>query len=128
MDEHSKPGAGGVMDVAGSIDGTGGAGARDALTEVLRNGAVALLANAVRAEVAAWIEAHAHLVDEAGRRQVVRNGSMPEREIVTGIGPVKVKQPRVHDRRTPQEGREAFASAILPPYLRKTQSMEDLIP
>jgi transposase-like protein len=128
MDEHSKPGAGGVMGVAGSIGGTGSAGARDALTEVLRRGAVDLLANAVRAEVAAWIDEHAHLVDEHGRRRVVRNGSMPEREIVTGIGPVRVKQPRVHDRRTPDEGRETFTSAILPPYLRKTRSMEDLIP
>lgn len=63
-----------------------------------------------------------------GRRQVVRNGSMPEREVVTGIGPIKVQQPRVHDRRTPGEGRETFTSAILPPYLRKTRSMEDLIP
>jgi transposase-like protein len=103
-------------------------GVRDALTEVLRKGAVDLLASAVRAEVAAWIDEHAHLVDEAGRRQVVRNGSMPEREIVTGIGPIKVKQPRVHDRRTIDEGREVFTSAILPPYLRKTRSMEELIP
>jgi len=114
-----------VAGVAGSI---GSGGARDVLTEILRAGAVDLLANAVRAEVAAWIDDHAHILDADGRRRVVRNGSMPEREIVTGIGPVKVKQPRVHDRRKPGEGREVFTSAILPPYLRKTRSLEELIP
>jgi len=121
-----KGGAGGISAaVAGSI---GAGGARDVLTEILRKGAVDLLANAVRAEVAAWIDDHAHVVDADGRRQIVRNGSMPEREIVTGIGPVKVRQPRVHDRRKTEEGREVFNSAILPPYLRKTRSMEELIP
>ncbi|MFN0133996.1 MAG: IS256 family transposase [Phycisphaerales bacterium] len=132
MNEHSKSGTNkpgiagtrGVAEVAGSI---GSGGARDALTEVLRTGAVKLLASAVQAEVAAWIDDHAHVVAGDGRRQVVRNGSMPEREVVTGIGPVKVKQPRVHDRR-PEPDREKFTSAILPPYLRKTRSMEELIP
>src|SRR5690606_16970641 len=77
MDEHSKPQAGGagvVMDVAGSI---GGSGPRDVLTEIIRKGAADLLGAAVQAEVAAWIDAHAKVVDENGRRQVVRNGSMP---------------------------------------------------
>jgi transposase-like protein len=119
------------MDVAGTIgpgSGEGAAGARDALTDLLRNGAVDLLAAAVQHEVGAWIEDHAGVVDEHGRRRVVRNGFMPEREIVTGIGPVKVRQPRVHDHRPEGEGREKFTSAILPPYLRKARSMEDLIP
>jgi transposase-like protein len=98
------------------------------LTGILRKGAVELLARAVEAEVAAWIDNHAHVTDADGRRQVVRNGSMPQREIVTGIGPVKVKQPRVHDRRRPDQGRESFTSEILPPYLRKTRSVEELIP
>jgi len=126
MNEHSqRAGVVGVVDgVAGSIMG---GGARDALTEVLRKGAVELLASAVQAEAAAWINDHAHLTDAEGRRQVVRNGSLPEREVVTGIGPVRVRQPRVHDRR-PEGQREKFTSAILPPYLRKTKSMEDLIP
>ena len=132
MNEHSKRagmGAGlGSGSPAGWAGVAGSVGARDVLTEVIRRGAVDLLAAAVRAEAAAWIDDHAYVVDADGRRQVVRNGSMPEREIVTGIGPVKVKQPRVHDRRTPEEGREVFTSAILPPYLRKTRSMEDLIP
>src|SRR5262249_39478444 len=79
------------------------------------------------AEVAAYLEAHSHLRDEAGRQQVVRNGSLPQRTILTGIGPVEVKQPRVQDRR-PADQREKFSSAILPPYLRKTKSIEELIP
>jgi transposase-like protein len=99
---------------------------RDALTEVLRNGAQRLLAEAVEAEVAEWIESHAHITDAAGRRQVVRNGYLPQRSILTGIGPVEVEQPRVLDRRG-AEG-EAFSSKILPPYLRKTRSLEELIP
>jgi putative transposase len=100
---------------------------QDVLTDLLRDGARRMLAQAVEAEVAAWIDAHAHLRDQAGRQQVVRNGHLPERTILTGIGPVEVKQPRVRDRR-PADEREAFSSAILPPYLRKTRSLEGLIP
>lgn len=86
-----------------------------------------MLAQAIEAEVAAWIEEHSQLVDAAGRRQVVRNGSLPQRTIATGLGPVEVRQPRVHDRR-PAEEAEPFSSKILPPYLRKTKSIEELIP
>jgi putative transposase len=99
----------------------------DPLTEILRQGARQLLTQAVHAEVAAWIDDHAHLVDPLGRQQVVRNGYLPERTILTGVGPIEVKQPRVHDRRAPEQ-RERFTSAILPPYLRKTKSLEELIP
>lgn len=99
----------------------------DPLTEVLRRGARQLLAQAVQAEVADWIDARAHLLDGNGRQQVVRNGYLPERSILTGVGPIEIKQPRVHDRGTP-ELREKFTSAILPPYLRKTKSLEELIP
>jgi putative transposase len=100
---------------------------KDVLTYVLRQGAAQLLAQTIQAEVAAYLEARSHLRDEAGRRQVVRNGSLPQRTILTGIGPVEVKQPRVQDRRPPAQ-REKFSSAILPPYLRKTKSIEELIP
>jgi putative transposase len=99
----------------------------DLLTEVLRAGSQRLLAQAIQAEVDAYLEARAHLRDEAGHQQIVRNGYLPERTIATGIGPVDVKQPRVHDRRPPRQ-RERFSSAILPPYLRKTKSLEELIP
>ena len=97
------------------------------LTAILRRGAQQLLAQAIEAEVAAWIDAHAHLVDGHGHRHVVRNGHLPSRSIVTGVGRVEVTQPRVHDRRPPDEA-EKFTSAILPPYLRKTRSIEELIP
>ena len=100
---------------------------KDVLGEVLRQGAQKLLAEAIDAEVADWIDRHAHLRDDAGHRQVVRNGALPARTITTGVGPVEVKQPRVHDRRSREE-REKFTSAILPPYLRKTKSIEELIP
>jgi transposase-like protein len=86
-----------------------------------------LLAQAIEAEVADWIEGHRHCTDERGHRQVVRNGHLPERTITTGVGPVEVRQPRVADRRAPAE-REKFTSALLPPYLRKTKSVEELIP
>src|SRR3954469_3838663 len=100
---------------------------QDVLTDLLRDGARRLLAQAIEAEVAAWIDDHAHLVDDRGRRQVVRNGHLPGRAIQTGIGAVEVQQPRVRDRR-PADRREGFTSAILPPYLRKTKSLEGLLP
>ena len=100
---------------------------RDVLTDILRDGASRLLSQAVEAEVADWIASHAHVIDQAGHRQVVRNGHLPKRTITTGVGPIEVQQPRVLDRRTPHEA-EAFSSKILPPYLRKTKSLEELIP
>jgi putative transposase len=100
---------------------------QDVLTHILREGARRLLAQAVDAEVAAWIDAHAHLKDQAGRQQVVRNGNLPERTIQTGLGEIEVRQPRVHDRRPPGQ-REKFTPAVLPPYLRRTKSLEELIP
>lgn len=100
---------------------------RDTLSEILRQGAQAMLTTAIEAEVAEWIDSHRHLQDARGHRQVVRNGYLPERSITTGVGPVKVRQPRVHDRRT-GETAEPFSSKILPPYLRKTKSLEELLP
>ncbi len=100
---------------------------RDLLTEVLRSGARELLAQAVEAEVAEWIDFHAGVTDASGRRQVVRNGYLPERSITTPLGPVPVRQPRVRDRR-PEGGQERFSSKLLPPYLRKARSVEELIP
>jgi len=86
------------------------------LDEVIRQGANAMLQSAIELEVAAYVDACRHHVDEAGHRLVVRNGFHNERDIGTGIGPLTVKKPRVHDRR---EGRR-FTSSILPPYMRRT--------
>ena len=98
---------------------------KDPLTEVLQAGARELLAQAVEAEVSVFLGSHAALVDAAGRRRVVRNGYLPERFIQTGIGPVSVRQPRVRDR---GDGAIRFTSAILPRYLRRAKSLEDLLP
>jgi transposase-like protein len=102
-------------------------GSRDSLNEILRKGAQQLLAQAIEAEVAEWIDGHQHLQDQRGRRQVVRNGYLPQRKLVTPVGELAVQQPRVHDRR-PEGEREKFSSRLLPPYLRKTKSIEELIP
>ena len=101
--------------------------ARDVLTEVLRTGARQLLATAIEAEVDEYVAARAKTVDAAGRRGVVRNGHLPKRALQTPLGDVTVQQPRVRDRR-PDDERETFRSAILPPYLRKTPSLEALYP
>ena len=99
--------------------------ARDVLTEVLRTGARQLLATAIEAEVDEYVAARAKTVDAAGRRGVVRNGHLPKRALQTPLGDVTVQQPRVRDRR-PDDERETFRSAIVPPYLRKTPSLEAL--
>ena len=97
------------------------------LDEILRGGAQKMLGTAIEAEVETYLAARRHLVGESGHRSVVRNGHLPERSIQTPMGAVPVKQPRVRDRREAGE-REEFRSSILPPYLRKTKSLEDLIP
>ena len=99
----------------------------DVLTDILRQGAQQLLSQAIEAEVADWIERRQEHQDAQGRQQVVRNGFLPKRTILTGVGEVEVQQPRVRDRRPPEEA-ERFSSQILPPYLRKTKSIEELIP
>ena len=100
----------------------------DPLTQVLRSGARRLLADAVEAEVEAFIAEHADLSDDAGRRRVVRHGYQPEREVQTGIGAVAVRRPRVRDRQPDIGGRIRFTSSILPPYLRRAKSVEELLP
>jgi len=100
----------------------------DRLTEVLRNGARALLAQAVEAEVASLLERYADEVTNDGCRRLVRHGHLPERQILTGIGPVAVRCPRVRDRVGDGSERIRFSSAILPPYARRSKSLEVLIP
>jgi len=100
----------------------------DPLTEVLRSGARALLAQAVAAEVAGFLESHADKLTDDGRQRLVRHGHLPEREIMTGIGPVAVRAPRIRDRVGTGEERIAFSSAILPPYARRSKSLDVLIP
>ncbi len=99
------------------------------MTEVPRSGARQFLASAVEAEVSAFLSTYEHLVDDEGRRRVVRHGHMPAREVQIGISPVEVRRPRVRDRQGDGEGgRVRFTSAILPPYLRRARSIEELCP
>jgi putative transposase len=100
----------------------------DMLTEVLRSGARQLLAQAIEAEVADVLAAHAHLTTDDGRQRVVRHGHLPERTIQTGIGAVEVQQPRIRDRSAAGGERIRFTSAILPPYARRTKSLDALLP
>src|SRR5450631_1128790 len=100
----------------------------DSLTEILRNGAHALLTQAVEMEVADFLGRYADLKTEAGHQRVVRHGHLPEREIMTGIGSVAVRQPRVRDREAVGGERIRFSPTILPPYARRTKSLEVLIP
>ena len=96
----------------------------DALTELLRDGARQMLASAVEAEVQEFLLRHRSHQDEGGRQRLVRNGYLPERTLQTGLGAIEVRAPRVRDR-----GKEIkFSSAILPPYLRRTKTIEELLP
>src|SRR5437764_8848732 len=97
--------------------------------EVLRNGARALLAQAIEAEVAEFLAKHVDLKTATGLRRVVRHVHLPEREVMTGIGPVGVRQPRVRDRGAADDtGRIRFTPAILPPSALRSRSLEVLIP
>jgi transposase-like protein len=99
------------------------------LEQIARRGARRALQQAIEDEVAEYIEAHRDRLDEAGHRLVVRNGHKPTRTILSGVGPIEVKPPRVNDRRVAEDGvRFRFTSKILPPYLRKTKAIEDLVP
>jgi putative transposase len=100
----------------------------DRLTDVLRDGARALLAQAVEAEVAGFLGEHADKRTDDGRQRLVRHGHLPERSIMTGIGAVEVCVPRVRDRLSGTDDRIRFSSAILPPYARRSKSLEVLIP
>jgi transposase-like protein len=102
----------------------------DQLTEILRNGARALLAQAVEAEVADFLGKHSELKTTNGHQRVVHHGHLPEREVMTGIGPVAVRQPRVRDREAgaTDPDRIRFSPSILPPYMRRSKSIETLLP
>jgi len=89
----------------------------DPITDILRQGARKLLSQALEAEIEFFLSQCADLKDEAGRKRMVRNGYLPEREIQSGIGPIPVKAPRVRDRHADLSQRIAFSSSILPPHM-----------
>uniref|UniRef100_B8HMV7 Mutator family transposase n=1 Tax=Cyanothece sp. (strain PCC 7425 / ATCC 29141) TaxID=395961 RepID=B8HMV7_CYAP4 len=97
----------------------------DALTELVRNGARQIIAQAVEAELQGFLAQYESLQDDQGRQAVVRNGYLPERTIVTGVGEVAIQVPKVRDR----SGRGIkFNSTLLPPYLKRVQSVEEVLP
>ena len=99
------------------------------IDQILRNGARLMLQQAIEREVAEYVEQHAAELDADGHRLVVRNGSHPRRTIQTGSGSIEVRQPRVNDKRVDENGeRLRFTSKILPPYLRKSKAIEELVP
>lgn len=97
----------------------------DALTAVLRQGAQQLLTKALEAEIESLLSQYTHLKDHASLAQVVRNGFLPERSIQTGIGPIRVKVPRIRDR---GGSGIKFTSSLVPPYLRRSKNIEELLP
>ena len=99
--------------------------ASDPLTEVLRRGASVLWAQAIEAEVDTLLAMYADQHDDQGRQAVVHNGYLPAREVQIGIGSIAVKVPRVRDR---SHSGVRFHSGILPPYLRRSKSIEELLP
>ena len=100
------------------------------LDELARDGARQMLATALLAEVAAYIDAHADQVDDNGHRLVVRNGFHDPREVATAAGVVPVRAPRVNDRRVDEVSgqRKRFASAILPAWARRSPRMAEVLP
>lgn len=100
----------------------------DPITEILRSKAREILAAAIEMEAQDFIEQYKDYRLPDGRQRVVRNGHLPEREVMTGIGPVAVEGVRVRDRGASGEGRIAFSSSVLPRYLRRSRSIEELLP
>jgi len=115
-----------VHDVEASDEPAGGS----LLDEVVRDGARAMLAAALQAEVAAYVEAFVDQFDEAGRRLVVRNGHHAPREVMTAAGAIPVRAPRVNDKRIDAVTgeRKRFASAILPAWARKSPKVAEVLP
>lgn len=98
------------------------------LEQTLREGARRMLQQALELEVAEYLDKHSGYRDENGQRMVVKNGYHPKRDLVTGVGPIDVKAPRVDDRKLDPQRKNPFSSSILPRYLRKIPSIDNLIP
>lgn len=102
---------------------------KDELSVILKRGAQQMLQAAIESELAHYVGQFADLIDDNGRRLVVRNGHHPERSIQTGMGDIAIRKPKVNDKRVDEHGeRFRFASSIIPPYLKRTKSIEELIP
>jgi transposase-like protein len=98
------------------------------LDEIVRKGALKMLAQALEIEVDLFIEKYQYILDDKGNRLVVRNGHNPQRKIVTGAGQLEVSTPRIDDRILDKHNEPRFKSSIIPPYLRRTTNINELIP
>jgi|TARA_Y100000031_G_scaffold614_1_gene889 transposase-like protein len=99
------------------------------LDEIAREGARRMLAVAMEAEAASYVEGHRHERDEGDRALVVRNGKARPRKITLGAGTVEIHAPRVNDRRVDASGqRQRFTSRILPPYMRRSPKVSEVLP
>ncbi len=98
------------------------------LDEIVREGARRMLQAAIDAEVDDFLAQHSDRRDDRGRRLVVRNGHLPSRQILSGAGPLDVSQPRVRDKSPDVAARVVFSPNVLPPYLKRTSAIEELIP
>lgn len=101
---------------------------RSPLDELIREGARKMLQEAINAEVDSFIDQHRDRRDAQGRRLVVRNGTLPAREIMTGAGQIEIEQGRVRDNTLDPDNRVRFSPTVLPAYLRRTDAIEELIP
>src|SRR4051812_10340148 len=119
-----------VVPGSNGSDDEGSSAGSSLIDQLVREGARRMLAEALQAEVDAYIAAFAGERDEDGRRLVVRNGHHQPREVLTSAGAVEVTAPRVNDKRTdPATGeRKRFSSAILPPWARKTPKITEVLP
>ena len=124
-DELSSPAV--ALD-AEVIEFRGSFGQRSPLDELVRHGAQQMLQTAVEAEIDEFLAMHSERRDARGNRLVVRNGYKPARELLTGAGRLEVEQPRVRDNSSEKERRVQFSSKILPPYLRRSKALDELIP
>ena len=114
--------------VPSGTPGSEGESVATTLAQLVRLGAQRMLQQALEEEVNAFLGEHAEVRDDGDRRLVIRNGHVPERELLTGAGALEVRQPRVRDRRTDSDERVRFSSSILPPYLRRSKNLDELIP
>ena len=99
------------------------------IDEIARRGALRMLTQALEWEATEYVRRHAEQLDEAGHRQVVRNGTARARKITLGCGTLQVSAPRVNDKRLDQWGvRQRFSSRILPPYMRRSPKVAEVWP
>ena len=101
---------------------------KKSLDDIVREGAREMLEKALEIEVDLFLEGYQYILDDNGNRQVVRNGHNKSRKIITGAGQLEVRTPRIDDRILDRHKEKRFKSSIIPPYLRRTKNIDELLP